>query len=377
MKVIVIPATYNEKGNIERLITILEEEVFPCIKNHDMHILVADDNSPDGTGEAVKTLMKKWKNLQLNTGEKKGLGAAYVRAMTYAIEKMDADIVFEIDADLSHDPRDISKFLTKIDEGYDMVVGTRYSDGGSMPENWPIQRKVYSIVGNLLVRSITLRFQYHDWTGGYRAIKKQLFLKERNKLTAFQGYTFQVAFLYKAILDGYKIGEVPIHFADRSLGRSKIAPGAYIVDLLKYVIGEKIHEVISGKFGKFLAVGGIGFIINAVLLRILVQIVNVSPEAANLIGAGAAIFSNFNLNNLWTFKEQKFTSAGKYFWKLLHFYLTSAFGVVFIQTGTILIGDSLFGKQWYFLFFLIGTAFLLVWNFGIYNLVIWKKKPLS
>lgn len=375
MKVVVIPATYNEKGNIERLIKILEEEVFPVIENHEMHILVADDNSPDGTGDIVKKLMKKWKNLQLNSGDKKGLGAAYLRAMTYAIEKMNADIVFEIDADLSHDPRDIPRFLKKMDGGYDMVVGTRYSDGGSMPDNWPILRKAYSIIGNLLVRTITFRFKYHDWTGGFRAIKKQLFLKERNKLSAFQGYTFQVAFLYKSLIDGYKIGEVPIHFSDRTLGRSKIAPGTYIVDLLKYVIYERLKELLSGKFGKFLAVGSSGFIINAVILRVLVQFYNMTPEPANLIGAGVAIFTNFNLNNFWTFKEEKLTKFSTYLWKLLHYYVTTAFGVVVIQTGTILVGDSLFGKQWYFLFFLIGTFLLLVWNFVIYSLVIWRKKP--
>ena len=86
MKVVVIIPTYNEKGNIERLIKILEEEIFPQITNHEMHILVADDNSPDGTADSVRSLMKKWKNLDVNVGEKHGLGAAYIRAMTYAID---------------------------------------------------------------------------------------------------------------------------------------------------------------------------------------------------------------------------------------------------------------------------------------------------
>src|SRR3990167_11186706 len=113
MKVVVIIPTYNEKGNIERLINTLETDVFPQIKNHEMNILVADDNSPDGTAEEVKKLMKEWENIEINQGERHGLGASYVRAMTYAVDKMNAEIMFEMDADLSHDPHKIPDFLKK------------------------------------------------------------------------------------------------------------------------------------------------------------------------------------------------------------------------------------------------------------------------
>src|SRR5487761_910640 len=100
MNIFIVPATYNEKENIGKLITVLEEEVFPKIKNHTMHILVLDDNSPDGTAEEVKKYMRKYKNLGINEGPKKGLGAAYLRGMTYAIETLHADVLVEIDADL-------------------------------------------------------------------------------------------------------------------------------------------------------------------------------------------------------------------------------------------------------------------------------------
>src|SRR3989344_260177 len=116
MKVVIIIPTYNEKGNIGKLITILENEIFPGIKNHSMNILVADDNSPDGTSEEVKRLMGKWKNIDLLSGEKKGLGAAYVRAMNHAIKEMGAELMFEMDADLSHDPKKIPEFLRNIKE---------------------------------------------------------------------------------------------------------------------------------------------------------------------------------------------------------------------------------------------------------------------
>lgn len=375
MKIVVIPATYNEKGNIERLITILEEEAFPTIKNHDMHILVADDNSPDGTADVVRSLMKKWKNLDVSLGEKKGLGAAYIRAMSFAIDKMGADVVCEIDADLSHDPREIPNFIKKIDEGYDFVVGTRYSNGGSMPQNWPFIRKLFSVTANLIVRSITGRFGIHDWTGGYRALKKQVFIKEKEKVMSYQGYTFQVAFLFNAVMDGFKVGEVPIHFADRTLGRSKIAPLEYIVNLLVYVITARIKELIFGKFGKFLVVGGLGFAENAIILKVLVDYSHWNPSLANLIGAAVAIFSNYNFNNLWTFRNQRIKGVGAYLWKMVNFYATSAFGVIFIQTGTIFLGDTFIGRKYYFIYFLIGTALLLIWNFTIYNRFIWKENP--
>src|SRR3989344_4701927 len=373
MKVVIIIPTYNEKGNIERIIPITEE-VFKRIKNYEMAILVADDNSPDGTTEKVIELAKKYGNIELSSGPRYGLGAAYVRGMTYAIEKMGADIVFEMDADLQHDPEKIPEFLAKMEEGYSMVIGTRYSEGGSIPAAWPIPRKIFSIFGNLLIRTIMMRFWLHDWTGGFRALRKEVFLKEKDELTEFKGYTFQVSFLHKVIRDGFKIGEVPFHFGERNIGDSKIAPMSYVANLLKYVITARIKEIILGKFGKFLAVGGLGFVINAVVLRVLVEGFNFAPVPANLIGAACAIFSNFNFNNLWTFGERKANTIISYFSKLIQFYATSAFGVVFIQTGTIFLGDTFIGRQYYFIYFLVGTGILLTWNFTMYSFVIWRKR---
>lgn len=386
MKVFIIPATYNEKENIEKFITILEEEVFPKIKEHEMHILVADDNSPDGTGDIVKKLMKKYKNLGINQGPKKGLGAAYIRTMSYAIEKLDADVVVSIDADFQFDPHDLPKFIEKIDKGYDVVIQTRYSNGGSIPENWPPQRKLFSIVANLFVRTVFMRFSIHDWTGGFRAIKKEVFLKIRPEIEGRNGYIFQIAFLHAAVKHGFKVGEVPLHFSDRKLGSSKIAALSYIIDVVSFVIIARIKELMFGSFGKFLVVGGIGFVINFLVLKVLHDTVKWDPFWANLVGAALAIFSNFNFNNIWTFKEHKISGVGQYLWKMVQFYATSAFGVVFIQSGTIFIGDKLIGPdiilrlgpmhiRYYLIYFVIGTGLLLIWNFFIYSKFIWKKKP--
>jgi dolichol-phosphate mannosyltransferase len=377
MKVVIIIPTFNEKGNIERLIEILETDIFPQIKNHDMNILVADDNSPDGTSDIVRQLMKKYSNLDINIGEKHGLGAAYVRAMSYAIEKMNAEVMFEMDADLSHDPKKIPDFLKKIDEGYDFVIGTRYSQGGSIPSNWGLSRKMFSIFGNLIVRFILLKFSIHDWTGGFRAIKKEVFLKEKPELTEFKGYTFQVSFLNKTVRDGFKIAEVPIHFTDRTLGHSKIVANEYIVDLLKYVITASIREKIFGTFGKFLVVGGTGFIIQLVVYRILIGATSLPLGLANLASAQLAIFSNYNLNNLWTFKHEKSKNLVTYFVKMIGFFASSNIGVIIIQSGLIQLGEILFGRKYLlpYVYFVLATGVLLIYNFLMYRFVIWRKKP--
>ena len=322
----------------------------------------------------LKKLMEKWKNIGISSGTRNGLGAAYIRGMTYAVEKLGADVIFEIDADLQHDPHKIPQFIKKIEEGYDMVVGNRYSDGGSIPENWPLLRKIFSIVANIFVRIVFTKFSIHDWTGGYRALKKEVFLKEKPKVDNYKGYIFQISFLHRAVRDGFKIGEVPFHFSDRTMGNSKIAPLGYIADVVGYVVISRIKELIFGKFGKFLIIGGTGFIINAIFLRMLVERANWHPASANLIGGVVAIFFNYNLNNLWTFKDRQSSGFVSYFLKLIGFYLSSGTGVLFIQTGTILALTQFFGKENYFIYFLIGTFFLLIWNFTMYSKVIWKNK---
>lgn len=372
MKIIVINPTYNERENIGPLIEE-EQKVFKRISKHEMHILVVDDSSPDETHKVVQEKMKKFKNLHLAIGGKQGLGAAYVRGMDYAVHQLGADVIFEMDADFSHDPQKIPEFLEKIDQGYDFVIGSRYIKGGSIPQNWGIHRKIFSIFGNFLVRSILGILKIHDWTSGYRAIKKDVFLKTHEKLYGFAGYTFQVAFLYYALKEGAKVAEVPINFIDRKYGKSKIAPMHYIMTLLFYVTKMRIRELWA-RFAKFLVVGGIGFVLQAIVLRVLVEGFRWAPAPANLVGAVVAIFSNFTWNNLWTFNERRITSPLNYLLKLLQFYTTSAFGVIVIQTGIIWLGDHFIGRSFYFLYFVIGTGFLLIWNFTMYNTVIWKKK---
>jgi dolichol-phosphate mannosyltransferase len=371
MKVVVIIPTYNERENIivllDRLETVLRE-----VKRYTISYLVVDDTSPDGTPDLVKDYQKTHKNVYLITGKKEGLGKALLRGMTYAVNHLNADILLQMDADLSHDPTSAPEFLRAVDNGADFVVGSRYIPGGSIPANWGIIRKIYSVIGNGIVRFGLWHTRVHDWTGGYRAYTKKYYLDNKEKVKGYSGYVFQIAFLHSAIHDGARITEIPIQFTDRRFGHSKIAPAEYIFNIYSYIAVARLKDIASGPFGKFLVVGGIGFILNAVIL-VLLHNVNWSATWANLVGAAVAIFSNFNLNNVWTFRHQKISGIGQYVVKLIQFYVTSAFGVVVIQTGCIWLGVQLLGDRWYFEFFLLGTGLLLIWNYVMYSKVIWKK----
>lgn len=372
MKVVVIIPTYNEKGNIEKMVEILEKKVFPAIKDHSMKILVADDNSPDGTGDVVKELVKKHKNIELVSGERKGLGAAYIRAMSYAIEKMDADAMFEMDADGQHDPTKIPEFLKKMDEGFDMVIGTRYSGGGSIPENWPLNRKIFSIFGNLLVRIILLRPYIHDWTGGYRLLRKEVFLKEKKELLNYNGYIFQISFLHKAVVDKFTVAEVPFHFSDRTLGRSKIASFNYIIDVLSYVIRARIYESMHSPFLKYGITGFFGYLINAISLEYFFH-QGLHPAAAAAIGAELSIIFNFVVNNFWAFSEHRITNPWKVLLKFPQFNLISLGSLVIITT-VIWAGTHLFGEQTRQIFLVIAIGlFVIPYSYTMYNIFIWKR----
>lgn len=374
MKIVVILPTYNEKVNIEKMLPVLEDEVFPKIKNHSMQILVADDHSPDGTADVVKSLQKKWKNIHLLMGNKDGLGAAYVRAMKYAMDELSADAVIEFDADFQHDPHDIPRLIVAMDDGADYVIGSRYVKGGEIPKDWGMDRKLKSIFGSLFARIVWLNFSIHDMTSGFKLTKSEYLKKIDLDHLYSKNYAYKLQILFEVVEKGAKVKEVPIIFYERTKGKSKMDTNNLIESLLVVL---RLRAMKSKRFIKFLIVGGFGFIINAVVLNILIGFYHFNPEPANLVGAAFAIFSNYNFNNLWTFGDERITSIGRYFWKMSNFYATSAFGVIVIQTGTIALLKYLFGAPniWVInLYFIIGTGLLLIWNFSIYNLVIWKKK---
>ncbi|MBA3723667.1 MAG: glycosyltransferase [Candidatus Levybacteria bacterium] len=219
--VIVVP-TYNESENIGKIIEAIQTQSI-YLKNAILSILVVDDFSPDGTAQIVQTYVKKYKNVHLLKGRKAGLGNAYIRGFKYAMRQMGADIVFEMDADFSHDPSMISFFVYEIQKGNDFVIGSRYIDGGSIPAKWPRIRKLNSQWGNIFARHIAGLGRVKDCTSGFRAIRTSLLKRiHLNKLKA-KGYAFQIDLLHKAIQNNAIIKEIPIQFTDRIHGNSKLS----------------------------------------------------------------------------------------------------------------------------------------------------------
>lgn len=368
MKAVIIIPTYNERENITTLLTRLAAAA-RNIKNHTFTFLVVDDNSPDGTGKLVADYQKSHGSVVLVSGTKAGLGRALLRGMKYAVDHLGAEIIGQMDADLSHDPASLPDFFTKIDAGADFVVGSRYIHGGSIPDNWGLHRKLLSVIGNGIVRFGLGHLVIHDWTGGYRVYSKKYYQMVSDRLHAYSGYVFQIAFLHLSIMAGARVAEVPINFTDRRYGRSKIATSEYIRNVLAYVAGARIKAAIGGPFGKFLIVGSVGFIINTLILELLVW-GGISPVIGSITGAEMAIISNFVLNNAWTFRTRKI--SGNKLGKFLQFNMTSL-GALLIQSGSVLAGTTVWGDAVYRLFYIIGVGVGLFWNYWMYSRVIWKK----
>ncbi|MBK8553766.1 MAG: polyprenol monophosphomannose synthase [Ignavibacteria bacterium] len=215
-KTLVIIPTYNEADNILRIIPEVLKNSSP---DNDFHILVVDDNSPDGTAKLVEDLKNEKVHI-LKREKKSGLGTAYVAGFHYAI-KNNYDFVFEMDADFSHDPKYLKGFIEAIKEGYDLVIGSRYINGVSVL-NWPIRRLILSYMASVYTRMVT-GLKVMDTTAGFMCYKvsalKQINLDEVKS----NGYSFQIEMKFKFFKRGFKIKEIPILFIDRLEGESKMS----------------------------------------------------------------------------------------------------------------------------------------------------------
>ncbi|MBP9782091.1 glycosyltransferase family 2 protein, partial [Candidatus Woesebacteria bacterium] len=326
---IVIIPTYNEAGTIQKTVHAVLA-IFNKITGWKMGILVVDDTSPDKTYTVVEALRKDDSRVHLLINKQKaGLGTAYLKGMEHAFDTLKADVVFEFDADLSHDPSKIPLFLESIERGNDLVLGSRYIKGGSMPADWGLHRKFLSRVGNLIIMCVFTNFKIKDWTSGYRALTEKVFraVSPRLRSERFSGYTFQIGFLYHALRLGFKVDtNIPYHFTDRTVGESKIGP-EYIKNTLSFILRVRIKEIIAMKLFKFAVVGGVGALVQLSTLYFWRM---VTPyELATFLSIECAVVSNFILNNLWTFADQKL-HLSVIPQKFVQFNLAS-FGSIFIQ----------------------------------------------
>lgn len=383
-KAVVIIPTYNERKNIDRTLTAVLG-VFDTIKNWKMQVLVVDDTSPDKTYELVTARGKKDPRVHLLINpQKSGLGGAYLKGMAKAFTEMNADLIFEFDADLQHDPKRIPALLAKIDEGYDFVLGSRYIPGGSIPHTWSFVRKFLSVVGNIIIMVVLTDFRIRDWTAGYRAITRKVYDAVAAEMHGerFTGYTFQIGFLHKTVRKGFKVAEVPIHFADRTEGESKLGP-EYIKNTLMYIFKVRLQEIITHRIFKFVIVGGIGAMIQLSTLQLYRLFL--PYQLAFFLSIESAVVSNFVLNNLWTFADRKL-KLPQIPLKFLQFNLASG-GSILIQQAVAFIGQYGIGLFTLFtlpfisftidtglIYAVVGILIGMFWNFFAYNRFVWKKK---
>ena len=214
MRTLIISPTYNERKNIQSLI----EQVFDLDSTY--HLLIIDDNSPDGTAKKVEELQKKHSNLHLEIRPgKAGLGTAYLYGFQWALDK-GYDSIVQIDADLSHDPNDIPRLLSNLSNN-ELVIGSRYVEGVSVV-NWPIRRLILSYGANYYSRFIT-GMPINDGTGGFKAWSASLLDKIKLNEVKSQGYSFQIEMNFRAWRLGASIKEEPIIFVDRTIGESKMS----------------------------------------------------------------------------------------------------------------------------------------------------------
>lgn len=212
---IIIP-TYNEKENLPLLVDRLR-----ALPLEGLTILIIDDNSPDGTGAVADELAARYPDCisVLHRSGKLGLGTAYITGFKYMLER-GFDLIGQMDADLSHQPEKFVEFVSAL-EGNDVVFGSRYIPGGSLDNDWPAWRKSLSNFGNTYARTI-LRLPVKDLTGGFRLWRREALAVIPWERVRASGYVFMVELAYVAFKLGLRIKEVPIYFAERKLGKSKM-----------------------------------------------------------------------------------------------------------------------------------------------------------
>ena len=242
-KNLVIIPTYNEKGNIDRII----HKIFSL--NVVFHILIVDDGSPDGTGEIVKDLQKEYPDglFLIEREGKLGLGTAYITGFKWAIQH-EYDYIFEMDADFSHNPDDLPRLYSACAyDGADLAIGSRYKNGANVV-NWPIGRILISYFASRYVSFIT-GMKVNDATAGFKCYRRKVLETINLDKIKLIGYAFQIEMKFAAWKYGFKLVEIPIIFTNRAVGTSKMSGGIFN-EALWGVIGMKIRSIFK-KYKKY------------------------------------------------------------------------------------------------------------------------------
>ena len=230
---VVLP-TYNEASNVGELVPRIFAQTGK-IPTHELHVLIVDDDSPDGTADVVRRLMQQCPNLHLLLGEKKGLGVAYTRGFAHATKELHADLVFQMDADFQHDPSLLPLFVALSQYGFTLVIGSRFAPGGSTPD-FGFRRRLMSKLATWLICRFGGIPRVNDCTSGFRCINAKVLGDCDLSGLSTRGYSFMSSLLCELLWSGAKVLEVPIVFGARKGGESKLTLGdqiEFLVNLLR------------------------------------------------------------------------------------------------------------------------------------------------
>jgi dolichol-phosphate mannosyltransferase len=389
-KVVVVAPTYNEKGSIEKLIPLILEQNNK-VSGFDIHVLISDSNSPDGTGELASKMAAKDDHVHFLNVKERGLGLGIIKGYEYALNKLDADILMQIDADLQHDPNEIPRFLEKISQGYNYVQGSRFARGGK--NELAIHRQIFSWGSSIICRLLTGIWQISDFGPSYKAYTKELYESMNKEAIPWHGTTFliQPAAVVEAYRAGAKMTEVPIHFSRRNADKSKNEIANYIIDIIGYGLevrlsmwGIKLPVLFwarkSKTLIKFGTVGFVGTLIDFLFYNIFIGSLGLTPAMAKAVSTEIAILNNFTLNNAWTFGKRK--TKHTFFHKLFIFNVVSlgglAIGVFVVKLLHSMYGDGYtsigFLKiAYYNLYFFATIPPVMVWNFLMNHYFTFKR----
>lgn len=221
-RVLIVIPTYNEADNVRSLVASISV-AFEGQTTFDVDMLFVDDNSPDGTSGVITSVQADHKNVYLLSGMKEGLGKAYIRGLTYGMGLKSYYAIVTMDADLSHDPKDIPRLLAELESGADFVIGSRYALGGKTVRGYPLFRRAQSTIANVIARRcLGLKTKINDFTSGFRAMRVSCLSTIPLQSITASGYVFQVGLLYEFSKRNYKVVEVPITFRNRLHGASKL-----------------------------------------------------------------------------------------------------------------------------------------------------------
>lgn len=391
--VVVIPV-YNEAENVAPLVAELRRSL-QSVEGWAVTLLFVDGASPDGTADRIRDLMRAHEDVRLLAEpERAGIGAAYKAGFRRAIDELDADVVIEFDGDLQHPAACVPALLAGIDDGADVVLGSRRRRGGTYPERWGFGRLFLSRVGGFVARALLFFprpcfLTITDPTSGLRATRVHPTMVQIDTATLSDGFGYKVELLHRLSRVTDRIVEIPLRFRPRTHGEPKM--NAYTPrEVLVAALSARWRDPSTQRFLRYLLIGATAYLVTSLGLELYRRsglFAGIAASTAALgnessLAAAAAVETSivysFLLNNFWTWRERRARRLGVFLLRLLKFNLLEI-GAIFIQFAAVgvitsILGDTVLVRQ----LALAASVGLLVvpYNWFMHNRVIWRgEKP--